>query len=146
MAHEFFHCIEHLPLIHARSSQVALARSTSYVSLSRAAMRLPWYDRVTAPRKLSTSEDWREWQANQFAAELLMPAASVVAAFVELFGVTQLPAHGVAKAVFADQTARAHAADDWGGVSSLVDRFDINPQAMAIRLMDLGLVAEAPPK
>lgn len=142
LAHELFHCVEHLPLVQLRNPEVVFARKIGYVTFAPELTGKKWYDRHKGPRKLSTREDWREWQANTFAAELLMPAESVTAAFLELFGVERLEAEGENLGRFADETARCFSMDDFGNETTLVERFDVNPQAMAIRLMSLGLVVE----
>jgi hypothetical protein len=142
MAHEFAHCIEHLPLVQQRHCNGALARKVASVSLAPQLLNQPWFNRKRGPRKLLTREDWREWQANQFAAELLMPAESVVAAFEELFGVPKLVAHDCPVEQLADEAARASATDDLGNETTLVERFDMNPQSVAIRLMCLGLIVK----
>jgi transcriptional regulator with XRE-family HTH domain len=142
MAHEFCHCIEHLPLVQQRHSRRALARKVASVSLAPQLLSQPWFNRKRGPRKLLTREDWREWQANQFAAELLMPAESVVASFEELHGVSSLVAAGCPVEQLADETARASAAGFLGDATTLVERFDTNPQSMAIRLISLGLVCK----
>lgn len=140
IAHELFHCVEHLPLVQARNPQTVLARKVGYVSFAPELSNKPWYNRHTGPRKLNTREDWREWQANTFAAELLMPDEIVRTAFTELFGATQLEVEGNACLESADRVAKTVALDDFGRHTSLVDRFDVNPQAMAIRLLTLNLV------
>ena len=140
IAHELFHCIEHLPLIQVRTPQAVLARSVGYVTFAPELGNNCWFDRQKGPRKLGTREDWREWQANTFAAELLMPPASVSAAFEELFGVCRMDVEEGARSESADHVARTIVTDDFGNHTSLVDRFDVNPQAMAIRLMSLDLV------
>lgn len=139
-AHELFHCIEHLPLVQERNPKAVLARKVGYVTLAPELTNKRWYDHAKGPRKLSTREDWREWQANTFAAELLMPADSVTEAFEELFGAQQLELESGSLSETADQIARAQATDNFGNPTSLVDRFDVNPQAMAIRLISLGMV------
>jgi len=102
-----------------------------------------WYERPRTPKKLWSREDWREWQANTFASELLMPGESVMEAFEELIGVDRLVVeNGTNVYQRADEAARAVSVDDLGIPISLVERFDVNPQAMAIRLVSLGLVVE----
>lgn len=140
IAHELFHCIEHLPLVQVRNPQVVLARKVGYVTFAPELTNKRWYERQKGPRKLSTREDWREWQANTFAAELLMPDEIVRTAFAELFNASQLEVEGGACLEFADRVARTAALDDFGNQTSLVDRFDVNPQAMAIRLISLDLI------
>ena len=140
IAHELFHCIEHLPLVQVRNPQVVLARKVGYVTFAQELTNKRWCETAKGPRRLATREDWREWQANTFAAELLMPAENVMEAFEELFDASQLEVERGSPSEFADEVARASATDKLGNPTSLVDRFDVNPQAMAIRLMSLGLV------
>lgn len=139
LAHELFHCIEHLPLLQQRNPNVALARKVGYVTFAPAIAKGRWYERARGRRKLSSREDWREWQANTFAAELLMPVEAVRGAVKELFDATAVDVEG-SPSESADRVARAVVTDNLGASTSLVDRFDVNPQAMAIRLLDLGLV------
>jgi len=142
LAHELCHCIEHLPLVQQRHSKAALARKIASVSLSSQLLGQPWFNRKRGPRKLSTREDFREWQANQFAAELLMPASNVASAFAQMAGSLSVVVEDVATInEVADGMARTHFDDEFGKITSLVDRFDVNPQAMAIRLKALGLVS-----
>jgi Zn-dependent peptidase ImmA (M78 family) len=140
LGHEFFHCIEHLLLAQQRHRPEALPRRLALVSIAPQFARQPWFARKRVHRTLWSPEDWREWQANQFAAELLMPAAQVRNSVEELFGATSLPAEESSIEEFADEIARTQAMSASGERLSLVDRFDVNPQAMAIRLVSLGLV------
>lgn len=140
IAHELFHCIEHLPLVQARCPDVVMARSVSFVTLAPGVMRLPWYERKHHKRTLSTNEDWREWQANQFAAELLMPEDAVREAVTQFFGSAVLAAPDADPRAFADEVVRMACQDEFGNVMSLSDRFDVNAQPMAIRLLSLGIV------
>ncbi|MCG8408279.1 MAG: helix-turn-helix domain-containing protein [Phycisphaerales bacterium] len=142
VAHELFHCIEHLPLVQARNPAVMFARKIGYLTFAPELSGKPWYEQTNGQKKLSSREEWREWQANTFAAELLMPDKSVMDAFEELFEVSQLIAEYGNLRQFADEVARTIATDNLGEETSLVDRFDVNPQAMAIRLMNLDLVVE----
>ena len=143
IAHELFHCIEHLPLVQFRNPQLSFARQVGYVTLAPELTGKRWYERPRTPKKLWSREDWREWQANTFASELLMPGESVMEAFEELIGVDRLVVeNGTNVYQRADEAARAVSVDDLGIPISLVERFDVNPQAMAIRLVSLGLVVE----
>ncbi len=142
MAHELFHCIEHLPLVQRRCPELSLARKANFISLSPQLLNQPWFKKKRRPRRLFTNEDWREWQANQFAAELLMPAACVTEAFQGLFGVPRIVAGKDNINELSDSTARHVDIDLFGEDTSLVDLFDVNPQPMAIRLITLGLVGE----
>lgn len=140
IAHELFHCIEHLPLVQARCPDFAMKRSVAFVSLSPSVLHKPWYQQSHQRRRLSTNEDWREWQANQFAAELLMPEDSVRETFMQLFGQESLLAIDGDSRKLADEVARKAFKDEDGNMMCLTDRFDVNAQPMAIRLLTLGIV------
>jgi transcriptional regulator with XRE-family HTH domain len=140
LGHELFHCLEHLPLVQRRTRETVLRRGGAFVSLAPELLSQPWFKRKGGPRRLHTREDWREWQANTFAAALLMPANLVATAFEELTGTPKLVVDADKVAESADAIARGNWIDDLDEETSLVDRFDVNPQAMAIRLMSLGLV------
>lgn len=140
IAHELFHCIEHLPLVQARCPDVVMARSVAFVSLSPMMLRKPWYEKEHRKRTLTTNEDWREWQANQFAAELLMPEEAVREAVKQFFGEESFVAPDGNPREFADEIARMPCEDEFGNVMCLSDRFDVNTQPMAIRLLSLGIV------
>lgn len=141
IGHELFHCIEHLPLVQAKCPDVVMARSVSFVSLAPGVMRHTWYERKYDRRRLCTNEDWREWQANQFAAELLMPEEAVREAVKQYFGGESFVCPNGDPRAFADEIARMPCEDEFGNVMSLTDRFDVNAQPMAIRLLSLGVVA-----
>lgn len=142
MAHELFHCLEHLSLVQDRNGEGAFKRDVVYVTLAPELLSLPWFERKRKQRKLSTNEDWREWQANAFGGALLMPAASVRTAFTQLVGrpTVQVEEKSMVGEI-ADEMARTSFEDEFGETTSLIERFDVNPQAMAIRLMALGLVS-----
>lgn len=140
IAHELFHCIEHLPLVQARCPDVVMARSLAFVTLSPMVLRKPWYERDNRKRKLSSNEDWREWQANQFAAELLMPEGAVREAVKQFFGTESFVATSGDPRAFADEIARTPCEDEFGNEMCLSDRFDVNAQPMAVRLLSLGIV------
>lgn len=127
LGHEYYHAIEHLPRMQGLISRSVLNRN-NVCSQSR------------NTRRLTTVEDWREWQANVFAAAILMPAAAVTSAFRAAFDTDAI----VVESSDLDATANAFAREpfhrDNGTISSLVDLFDVNPLAMAIRLKTLGLV------
>jgi transcriptional regulator with XRE-family HTH domain/Zn-dependent peptidase ImmA (M78 family) len=140
MAHELFHCLEHLPLAQQRHPDKALARKIAFATLSPSLLNRPWYEGKRRKRNLLTHEDWREWQANEFAAELLMPAEAVASTFQTLFGVPQIVARDGEIEELADELARKAMLDEDGEPACLVERFDVNPQAMAIRILNLRLV------
>ncbi|MFO0835580.1 MAG: XRE family transcriptional regulator [Phycisphaerales bacterium] len=143
IAHELFHCIEHLPMVQARNPDVLMKRSLAFVSLAPAMLRKPWYQQDRQKRALSTNEDWREWQANQFAAELLMPEEAVREAVMQFFGEESFTVPTGDPRKFADEIARIPCEDEFGNVMCLTDRFDVNTQPIAIRLLSLGIVKGA---
>jgi transcriptional regulator with XRE-family HTH domain len=149
LAHELFHAIEHLPRLNP-GAVPALARmqvfvdrevSRSYSPAERAVNR--WVDNKTRGRGLSTNEDWREWQANLFSAALLMPEWAVFAEFEKRIGPDIV-------AVNEPRQARQRALEIAGEkvfesgwfAETLAGTFAVSRQAMAIRLLQLGLVRE----
>jgi Zn-dependent peptidase ImmA (M78 family)/transcriptional regulator with XRE-family HTH domain len=150
LGHEFFHALEHLPLAAASSGH-----------LRRTTLEIGFVDRAT-PRARSTAEravrrwataehsrglvsceDWREWQANVFASAILMPEWSIKDNFKDRFG-------GECALVPDGENCRDIALNLAGEVlftgkiyaQSLAQQFEVSRQAMAIRLLDLGLVRE----
>src|SRR5438445_536478 len=87
MAHEYFHAIEHLPRMSSVSGDASLNRVAQFQTVTDGLIR-----RVISPtgarkkRTLKSNEDWREFQANTFAAAILMPAFAVREVFLRLFG------------------------------------------------------------
>lgn len=141
LAHELFHCVEHLSLVQDRTVEYALQRRIAYVSLAPRLTSIKWFDRKRKPKVLQTNEDWREWQANTFAGALLMPADPLRVAFAQATGRDCLKGtSGETPQQLADRLARLPYVDPQGQLGSLADRFDVNPQPMAIRLLGLGLV------
>lgn len=151
LAHELFHAIEHLPLaMDAVGSSLMRLEYTAFVERERPLVRQSAAERAVArwagiskPDRLVTNEDWREWQANRFASCVLMPDWAVIDEFQNRFQTEFLTATEGAnireealaiagEVVFGDRVLR----------SSLADQFDVSRQAMAIRLLDLGLVRE----
>jgi Zn-dependent peptidase ImmA (M78 family)/transcriptional regulator with XRE-family HTH domain len=150
LGHEFFHALEHLPLAAA-----------SVGHLPRTALEIGFVDRA-APRARSTAEravrrwattgrsrslasreDWREWQANVFASAILMPEWSIKDSFHDRLGAD-------CALVPQGENCRDIALELAGEVlfsgkiyaQSLAQLFEVSRQAMAIRLLDLGLVRE----
>jgi transcriptional regulator with XRE-family HTH domain/Zn-dependent peptidase ImmA (M78 family) len=153
LGHELFHAIEHLPrsafpksagLMRHQFDEVLVERSfPAHSRKSTAQKAVDRWTRVSKPRTLFTNEEWREWQANTFSASLLMPEWSVAAKFAERAGCGVLD-------VPCQANARKAAFDFAGGNlfrgtfydKTLADIFAVSTQAMAIRLLDLGLVRE----
>ena len=103
-----------------------------------------WLDRKTK-RKLVTNEDWQEWQAQYFAAEIMMPHWSIRAEFERRLGAD-------AAAVPSDCSREEWANEIAGAVFSrngveakpLFELYDVSRQAMAIRLCELDLAQSTP--
>lgn len=141
MGHELFHCLEHLSLVVNRTSEDALKRTDAFVSLPPRLRSELWFERKRSRRKLFTNEDWREWQANTFSSAVLMPADCVRASFVTITDTDQLILDSESQVEeTADQLARMSFVDDFGQETTLIEQFDVNPHAMAIRLISLGLI------
>jgi|GEM_PF-5897740 len=130
MAHELFHAIEHMPLARRQNENAA----STQVDL-----RLSQHE--NRAKRLQSAEDWREWQANAFAAALLMPEEQVNRCFQEAYGcegyvVKKSCIDSLCHEVARDKVIRF--AD--GSLRSMSDVFDVNPIVMAIRLKTLRLV------
>jgi Zn-dependent peptidase ImmA (M78 family)/transcriptional regulator with XRE-family HTH domain len=151
LGHEFFHAIEHLPLAGSSCGQLRrtaefgvqfVDRSTRH-GRSRAERSVERWARKGSARGLLTREDWREWQANTFASALLMPEWAVREHFERRVQAQRMD-------VSENDNCRERALEIAGGilvsgkvyVRTLAQLFDVSRQAMAIRLLDLGLVRE----
>jgi Zn-dependent peptidase ImmA (M78 family)/transcriptional regulator with XRE-family HTH domain len=152
LGHELFHAIEHLPragfpkaagLRRSQLDEVIVERHPAGFRKSPAQRAVDRWTRTSKPRALFTNEDWREWQANIFSAALLMPEWSVAKLFAERAGCDFVD-------VSPDGNVREVAFDFAGGtlfggtlyLKTLAEIFAVSTQAMAIRLLDLGLVRE----
>jgi transcriptional regulator with XRE-family HTH domain len=153
LGHELFHAIEHLPRV-PKDAVAPLARvrvcdavfvdkvETKSRSVAERAVNT-WSNNAKGPRVLSTDEDWREWQANVYSSALLMPAWAVTGQFRLRFGAeTIVVSEGENPREVALLAAgeRVFASDI--SEQSLADLFAVSRQAMAIRLIELGLVKE----
>lgn len=151
LAHELFHAVEHLPRV-PKETVPSLARMQVFIdaehprrqSAAEKAVK-SWTSNGIGPRGLSTNEDWREWQANTFAAALLMPSWAVVREFRQRIGADKievlLPNNGreAALALGGERIFESTIYEQ-----SLAELFDVSRQAMAIRLLQLELVQEVP--
>lgn len=149
LAHELFHAVEHLPRV-PKETVPSLARRQVFIdaehprrqSAAEKAVK-SWTSNGIGPRGLSTNEDWREWQANTFAAALLMPSWAVVREFRQRIGADKievsLPNNGreTALALGGERIFESTIYEQ-----SLAELFDVSRQAMAIRLLQLELVQE----
>ncbi len=153
LGHELFHAIEHLPRV-PREAIAPLARmqvsDALYVECEAVKMRSTaeravnsWANNSVGARGLVTDEDWREWQANTFSSALLMPHWAITAEFRRRLG---------AESVMVDRSANPREAalqiagelvfESDNYEKSLAGLFAVSRQAMAIRLLELGLVKE----
>lgn len=142
LAHEFWHAIEHLPLMSAQGRRGGMFRITYDHRLLTDPSRPGWWTRKTK-RKLLTNEDWQEWQAQCFASEILMPHWSVRAAFQRRLGSVPTPVPpGCAREEWADQLAGTTFERAGVEFRPLYELYDVSRQAMAIRLCELNLVGQ----
>ncbi|MGN6367038.1 MAG: helix-turn-helix domain-containing protein [Phycisphaerae bacterium] len=125
LAHEAFHAIEHLPLVANHES--ALNRAAFYEqnadSISTSAR--------AKGKRLQSSEDWREFQANTFASALLLPRFSLEVEFARRFGADKLR---VAPSRLREASLELSRWTSDAFPIALNDLYDVNPVAVAIRL------------
>ena len=151
LGHELFHALEHLPLTSpAPGATAALNRAhTDLVIVDRCGDKRSaaekavssWVDKAEG-RQLLTEEDWREWQANTFSSAILMPEWAVTCEFTRRVGTDvawvstgnprEVALHFAGEFVFGDVAFE----------QSIAEKFAVSRQAMAIRLLQLGLVKE----
>lgn len=149
LAHELFHAVEHLPRI-PKDAASPMARMQLFVDAehvtgrSAAERAVGRWASAAHPRHLTTNEDWREWQANTFASALLMPEWAVRAEFEARLDCQKVPAaHSETLRETALEIAAEHVFGNDIYEQSLTEVFAVSRQAMAIRLLQLGLVQEA---
>jgi Zn-dependent peptidase ImmA (M78 family) len=142
LGHELFHAIEHLPLM---TGQRAYFRTTAdtlrgRTRQTRAHRALDQWRATTAPRMLSTPEDWREWQAQKFAACVLMPEWAVRQELAARE--VDVPVEGaIDPRTMALELATSFAFEDRYFEEPLHQTFRVSGFAMAVRLLSLGLVS-----
>lgn len=147
LAHEFFHAIEHLPRV-PKEAAPALARLPIFVEsvpktrASAAERAVDRWKNGTKARLLHTHEDWREWQANQFAASILMPRWAVRAEFVSRVKSESIAVEPRMLRPSALQLADQRLFGSEFYERSLAEMFAVSHQAMAVRLLELNLVTE----
>jgi len=148
LAHELFHALEHLPRV-PTEAVTPFARTQVFVDLGKkhpspAERAVSRWAKAIEPRRLTTNEDWREWQANTFASALLMPEWAVRAEFLRRVGNETT----AVKATTSLREAALQIADERAFGASVYDQslaglFAVSHQAMAIRLLQLNLLKEA---
>jgi len=125
LGHELFHVIEHLPRIPSKETRRSLLRTQCQMELSD-----------VAHRRLRSAEDWAEFQANAFAAAILMPAVSVRHEFVRRLGIDS-----IVDGFDARRTALEIATQELAGLTPLFELYRVSRTAMSFRLVELGLVS-----
>jgi len=81
-------------------------------------------------RKLKTTDDWREWQANSLAAILLVPKRELAELIIQWLAPIALSIYKISINSFVQYSVK------W-----LADMFDVSLKAMTIRLKGLGFSA-----
>lgn len=139
LAHELWHAIEHLDLVGKKNR-----RETS-IMYRAVAPSLALQASNKGPRKLKTDEDWQEWQADTFAAEILMPHWHVESEIQHRFGAPYLMCpRGMDSLEYASLVAEGRFSTGEQSQKSLNETYAVSRQAMAIRLTSLGLVRDDP--
>jgi Zn-dependent peptidase ImmA (M78 family)/transcriptional regulator with XRE-family HTH domain len=150
LAHELFHAIEHLQLpsagghLHrAVTSEIEFVDRAMPYRRSAAERAVNRWVNTERSHGLSTAEDWREWQSNCFASAILIPEWGLKKAFAERFDAECIfyqPGENAreialrtASEIFVEKTFYAR---------SISQTFGVSRQAMAIRLLELGLIRE----
>lgn len=160
LGHELFHAIEHLPLT-PRTSAEPLNRAAPLAEVifvdrtegkdrirlsgrkSTAQRAVDTWATNARRKQLSSDEDWREWQANVFSSALLMPWWAIRSEFVDRLGTNLRSAsNGENARELSLSLASEHAFGSYVFEQSMAEKFKVSRQAMAIRLLDLGLVRE----
>lgn len=140
VAHEIGHWVLHRPLFLADSSQAdlfgAAAESTELVSLNRSIFQ--GHLAAVPPE---------EWQANYFAAALLLNEDVLQRAFRDRFGENPLVLRDAkgARAPSLRALSRMVASKEFNGGGSLCGLFGLSKEAMAIALERRGYVVEEAP-
>jgi len=146
LAHEYWHAIEHLELVGQCKLRTArMLRSASYVEAADAKQShryRGWWERPNQPRRLRTPEDWQEWQADTFAAEILMPDWHVRKEFQRRFDATVARGpEGLDEREYAHRLAGSSILRNGRILKPLHEEYEVSRQSMAIRLLTLNLVA-----
>ncbi len=148
--HELFHCLEHLMLMDEKQRSIDSFQRTLKEFVRHSHNRQDcrgkryvdkWLKKQNLPRRLSDNEAWREWQADYFSACVLMPSWSVKEIFKNRMKADKI--------IVTEEDLRTRALEltktnEHEGVlfpESLNDLYQVSAQAMAIRLLQLNLVA-----
>jgi Zn-dependent peptidase ImmA (M78 family)/transcriptional regulator with XRE-family HTH domain len=128
LGHEYFHAIEHLDLAKKQfKNQVQLNRTVFTECQDH-----------PGKKQFKTNEDWQEWQANRFAAEILMPDWSVKKIVSKTLGGCEFRA--AESSATKEQLARKIGNLQTDTRKTICEVFEVSNQAMAYRLMHLGIV------
>lgn len=141
LAHELWHAVEHLPLMDKQARQCGgMFRMAVDTSVLSELQPKRWWSKNTK-RKLDTWEDWQEWQAQTFAAEVLMPHWHVRQEFRRRFRADQVVTpKGYQQREYADELASCDSLPAGEFCDPFHETYDVSRQAMAIRLCALELV------
>ena len=130
VCHEIGHWVLHRPLFLSADPSDTQARQRTMVSLHRNVFGTG----PDVPRE--------EWQANRFAAYMLMPSTLLLQAFVARFG--EPPVLTDSHRSISDTAMELAIRSSRGIGSSLSDTFEVSRQAMAITLESRGYVTDQP--
>lgn len=130
VCHEIGHWVLHRPLFLSADVPDIHARQRAMVSLQRNVFGTG----PDVPRE--------EWQANRFAAYMLMPNTLLLRAFVGRFG--EPPVLTDSNRSISDTAMELAIRSTRGIGSSLSDTFEVSRQAMAIALESRGYVTDQP--
>lgn len=156
LGHELFHALEHLPLMDERFKvrgaclREAVLLEAGLISIDLEQIRVAlesipkgptwWLRQRPGPKPLCSNEDWREWQANAFSSAILMPEWSVQSQFAIRFGSEPIRAKDDPRASAWEHAEAAFS--EHAVFEPMHEVYNVSKQAMAIRLMQLGLVIE----
>jgi hypothetical protein len=94
--------------------------------------------------RISTAKEPIEWQADYFAACMLMPEAQVIRAFHAAFGIQNIKIHNERSSYRGSRLCFEPSLENWPYIAAAVCEvggFDnVSKQAMIIRLQELGLL------
>jgi transcriptional regulator with XRE-family HTH domain/Zn-dependent peptidase ImmA (M78 family) len=144
LGHELFHCLKHLPLMFgAARPGTSLLREGAQLTHTVYTHEIDaWRSGKSNARKLKTSEDWREWQANEFASHLLMPRWAVAQSLRAMEARLREVATNAQSANDACYLLAAVSTSDG---RRLNEAFGVSRSAMAFQLAKFGAFTKAEP-
>jgi transcriptional regulator with XRE-family HTH domain/Zn-dependent peptidase ImmA (M78 family) len=142
LGHELFHCLKHLPLMFKEKGirNSLLRQGTSLIHTCYGGEIDAWRQGKSSSRKLRTSEDWREWQANEFASHLLMPRWAIAKTLRSMGPQVHLAAAG---ATSGNDACYVLAAQPTADGRSLNETFGVSRTAMAFQLAKFNTFGQA---